>query len=77
TDQAQVHYIGHGVGLELDELPIFGKKFNWPLEAGMVFALEPKIILPEYGLVGIENTYLMTESGLKLLTTAPEDFRVL
>jgi Xaa-Pro dipeptidase len=77
TDQDQVPYIGHGVGLELDELPIFGKKFNWPLEAGMVFALEPKILLPEYGLVGIENTFLMTETGLKLITTAPEDFRVI
>jgi Xaa-Pro dipeptidase len=74
---AQVPYIGHGVGLELDELPIFGKKYNWPLEAGMVFALEPKIILPEYGLVGIENTYLMTEAGLKPITTAPEEFRVI
>jgi Xaa-Pro dipeptidase len=76
TDQARTPYVGHGVGLELDELPIFGNKFNWPLEAGMVFALEPKIFLPEYGLVGIENTYLMTETGLKPLTTASEDFRV-
>lgn len=76
-DPAQTPYIGHGIGLELDELPIFGKNFNWPLEAGMVFALEPKIILPEYGLVGIENTYLMTKTGLKPITTAPEDFRVL
>ncbi|MFH0788233.1 MAG: Xaa-Pro peptidase family protein [Pseudomonadota bacterium] len=74
---AQAPYIGHGIGLELDELPIFGKNFNWPLEAGMVFALEPKIILPEYGLVGIENTYLMTKTGLKPITTAPEDFRVI
>jgi Xaa-Pro dipeptidase len=77
TGPAQVPYIGHGVGLELDELPIFGKKYNWPLEAGMVFALEPKIILPEYGLVGIENTYLMTEAGLKPITTAPENFWVI
>jgi Xaa-Pro dipeptidase len=76
-DPVQVPYVGHGVGLELDELPVIGKKFNWPLEAGMVFALEPKILLPEYGLVGIENTYLMTDTGLKLLTTAPEDFQVL
>lgn len=76
-DQSQAPYIGHGIGLELDELPIFGKNFNWPLEVGMVFALEPKIILPEYGLVGIENTYLMTKTGLKPITTAPEDFRVI
>ncbi len=54
-----------------------GQKFDWPLEAGMVFALEPKMFLPEYGLVGIENTYQMTETGLSLITTAPDDFQVL
>ena len=77
TGQAQVSYIGHGLGLELDELPILGKTFSWPLEAGMVFALEPKIVLPEYGLVGIENTYLMTEIGLRPISFAPEDFQVI
>jgi Xaa-Pro aminopeptidase len=76
-EQGQVPYVGHGVGLELDELPIIGKKFNWPLEAGMVFALEPKIFVPEHGLVGIENTYLMTETGLTCLTPAPEEFQEL
>jgi Xaa-Pro dipeptidase len=70
-------YVGHGLGLELDELPIIGQKFDWPLEAGMVFALEPKMFLPEYGLVGIENTYQMTETGLTLITTAPDDFQIL
>ena len=50
-------YVGHGVGLELDELPLIAPKFNWPLQENMVFALEPKVILPELGLVGIENTY--------------------
>jgi len=61
----------------LDELPVIGEKFDWPLETGMVFALEPKIILPEYGLVGIENTYQMTETGLTPLTTTQEDFQIL
>lgn len=76
-NSAQVSYIGHGLGLELDELPIIGRKFDWPLEAGMVFALEPKMILPEYGMVGIENTYLLSETGLKTLTPAPEEFTIL
>jgi Xaa-Pro dipeptidase len=70
-------YIGHGLGLELDELPVIGQKFDWPLEPGMVFALEPKIVLPKFGLIGIENTFLMTEQGIIALTTAPEDFQVL
>jgi Xaa-Pro dipeptidase len=77
TDLSRAPYIGHGVGLELDELPIIGQKFNWPLEPGMVLALEPKLFLPEYGLVGIENTYQMTEAGLSLITTAPDDFQIL
>jgi Xaa-Pro dipeptidase len=77
TDLSRVPYIGHGVGLELDELPIIGQKFDWPLEPGMVFALEPKLFLPNYGLVGIENTYQMTETGLNLITTASDDFQVL
>jgi Xaa-Pro dipeptidase len=75
-DNNRVSYIGHGVGLELDELPIIGQKFNWPLEPGMVLALEPKIFLSGHGLVGLENTYQMTESGLNLLTTAPDDFQI-
>jgi Xaa-Pro dipeptidase len=73
----QVPYIGHGLGLELDELPIIGQKFNWPLEAGMVLAVEPKMFLPDYGLVGIENTYQMTATGLNLITTAPDDFQII
>lgn len=77
TGLVPLPYIGHGLGLELDELPIIGQKFNWPLEAGMVFALEPKMFLPEYGMVGIENTYQMTETGLHLITTAPDEFQIL
>jgi Xaa-Pro dipeptidase len=72
-----VRYIGHGLGLEIDELPVVGQKFDWPLEVGMVFALEPKMILPEFGLVGLENTYLMTENGITPITTAPEKFQIL
>ncbi|MBI5586615.1 MAG: aminopeptidase P family protein [Deltaproteobacteria bacterium] len=70
-------YVGHGVGLELDELPLIAEKFDWPLEENMVLALEPKVILPEHGLVGIENTYLLTPGGLEPLTRAPEDFLLL
>jgi len=72
-----VRYIGHGLGLELDELPVIGQKFDWPLEIGMVFALEPKMVLPDYGLVGIENTYQMIETGIIPLTTASENFQIL
>jgi Xaa-Pro dipeptidase len=74
---ARAAYVGHGVGLELDELPLISSRFNWPLEENMVFALEPKVILPEIGLVGLENTFLLTRQGLEALTTASETFQQL
>lgn len=63
-----VPFVGHGVGLELDELPVLGRKSNAILEEGMVIALEPKFILPGKGLAGIENTFAVCESGLEKLT---------
>ncbi len=68
----RVRFIGHGVGLELDEFPIFAKGMKMPLLPGMTFALEPKFVFPE-GAVGIENTYALTADGLKVLTHAWED----
>jgi len=67
----QVRFIGHGVGLELDELPVLGGS-DLELVAGMVFALEPKFVLPGLGAIGIENTWLVTDAGLERLTLAAE-----
>jgi Xaa-Pro aminopeptidase len=67
----RVRFIGHGVGLELDEYPIFAKGVKMPLEKGMTFALEPKFVFPE-GAVGIENTYVLQADGARVLTHAPE-----
>lgn len=67
----QVRFIGHGVGLELDENPIFAKGIKTPVKPGMTFALEPKFIFAE-GAVGTENTFLMTEEGPERLTLTPE-----
>ena len=39
----------------------------------MVFALEPKIVLPGVGPLGIENSWVVTAEGLEKLTTAPEE----
>lgn len=68
----KVRFVGHGVGLELDEFPIFAQGMKMPLEKGMVFALEPKFVLPE-GAVGIENTHVVTEDGVRTLTGASEE----
>ncbi len=69
----RVSFVGHGIGLEIDELPLLARGWDEPLEAGMVFALEPKFVFPEVGAVGIENSYLVTGSGVERLTSAPEE----
>jgi Xaa-Pro dipeptidase len=70
--EGRVSFVGHGVGLEIDELPVLARGVEMPLEAGMVFALEPKVAFPEEGAVGVENTWLVTEEGLEPLTISDE-----
>lgn len=65
-------FIGHGLGIELDELPVLARGFKIPLETGMVFALEPKFVFPD-GEVGIENTFLVRENSLETLTVFDEN----
>lgn len=75
---AQVSFIGHGLGLEIDECPFIARGFNDPtFEVGMVFAFEPKVVFPGEGAVGIENTFYLTESGLKRLTFSDEELIIL
>ncbi len=64
----QVRFVGHGVGLELDELPLLAAGFEQPLAAGQTIAIEPKFVFPGLGAVGIENTWVVTESGGEKLT---------
>lgn len=68
----QVKFLGHGIGLEIDEWPVLARGFQDPLEPGMTIAVEPKFTFPGLGVVGIENTYLITENGCKALTLSPE-----
>ena len=69
----QAKFIGHGIGLEINEAPVIAPRMKQELEPGMVFALEPKIVLPEVGPVGIENSWAVTADGLEKLTQAPEE----
>jgi Xaa-Pro dipeptidase len=69
----QAKFLGHGVGLEIDELPILAKGFQEPLEIGMVIAVEPKFTFPGRGVVGIENTYVVGEQGLESLSISSEE----
>lgn len=73
----QVRFLGHGIGLELDEWPVLARGFAEPLEPGTVIAVEPKFTFPGRGVVGIENTYLVRESGCEPLTASPEKVFVL
>jgi Xaa-Pro aminopeptidase len=66
--EGQVRFIGHGIGLEIDEYPIVSPHFAGGLENGMVLALEPKFVFPQNGVVGLEDDYLVTSEGLKRLT---------
>lgn len=70
-------YIGHGIGLELDELPIIALGVKDSIEENTTFALEPKFFLEPFGLVGLENTYVMTKSGPLLLTNFSEEIQII
>jgi len=69
----QAKFVGHGVGLELDEFPVLAPKFKYPLQGGQTIAIEPKFVLPGLGAIGIENTYAVTENGGEKLTEFPDE----
>jgi len=64
----KVKFLGHGVGLLIDELPVIAEGFNEPLQEGMAFALEPKKGIENIGMVGVENTFLVTPEGGKCIS---------
>ena len=64
----RANFLGHGVGLQIDEWPVLAEGFDEPLAENMVLALEPKKGLPGVGLVGSENTYRVTPAGGVSLT---------
>lgn len=70
---SQVSFIGHGVGIELNELPVITPKSKDILKENMTLAIEPKFVIPHVGAVGVENTYVVTSSGLLNLTPFPEE----
>jgi len=64
----QTHFIAHGIGLELNEFPFLAQGQSYPLEKGMTFAVEPKIVFPGEGSAGFENTVVVTQDGYEILT---------
>lgn len=75
----QVSFIGHGIGIEIDEYPFMARGFNkMNLAPGMAFAFEPKLVFPGEGAVGIENSFYLADDGtLKQLTFSDEKLMIL
>ncbi|MGB9887514.1 MAG: M24 family metallopeptidase [Moorellales bacterium] len=69
----KVKFVGHGIGLEINEPPYLAQGHDYPLEEGMTFALEPKMVFPGEGAVGIEDTVVVEANGCRRLTEMPSE----
>lgn len=74
---SKVSFIGHGLGIEVDEFPFIAKNQKMILQAGMVVAFEPKFVIPNLGIAGLENTYLITDHGAESISISPEELVIL
>ena len=72
----QVAFVGHGVGLEVDEWPVIGPGSDTVLHEGMVLAIEPKFVFPD-GAIGLENTFVVGKKGLEALVDIDDEIRQL
>lgn len=69
-----VPFLGHGIGLAMDEWPVLARSFSQPLQVGMVLAIEPKISVAGQGMAGVEHSFEITEQGAQSLTGSQYDF---
>jgi len=69
----QARFVGHGVGLELDEFPVLAQGFKMALQQGQTVAIEPKFVFPDKGVIGIENTFAVTPHGGEKITKLTDD----
>ena len=69
---AQARFVGHGVGLELDDVPVLAPGFDAPLVRGHVLAVEPKFVIPGLGAIGIENTFAVGDGGGERMSDLPD-----
>jgi Xaa-Pro aminopeptidase len=69
----KVSFVGHGLGLEINELPVITSRHHITLQEGMVFAFEPKFIFPGEGAIGIEVDYIVRKNELERVTRTPID----
>lgn len=66
-------FVGHGLGIEINEAPVLAPRSRDILAEGNVIAVEPKFVIPGVGAVGIENTYVVHDDGMECITLAPEE----
>ncbi|MEN8781296.1 MAG: Xaa-Pro peptidase family protein [Desulfobacterales bacterium] len=72
----RIRFIGHGIGIELDEYPFLSQGQRLEFQQNMIVALEPKLIFPGVGVVGIENTHVVTADGLRQLGKFNEEVNI-
>ncbi len=72
----QVRFIGHGIGLEVDEMPVIAPRFDQEIRESNVFAVEPKFFLERLGGVGLENTYIVGEDCCENISPLPQEIVV-
>jgi len=70
-------FVGHGIGIEINEGPVLAPRSKDILAENMVFALEPKFVIPGVGAVGIENSFAVQKDGLEKLTLCEEKILIL
>lgn len=70
------HGLGHGVGIDIHELPNFGRRSNI-VEAGAVITVEPGVYLPGVGGVRLEDYGLVTEDGFEPFTASPHELQII
>ncbi len=68
------HSLGHGLGLQVHELPRISWLNKESLLAGSVVTIEPGIYIPGFGGVRIEDDVVLSAGGCEVLNTAPKEF---
>ena len=71
--EGKVAFVGHGLGLEMNELPFLTARHSRILKEGMVFAFEPKFIFPGRGAIGVEIDFIVRKDCLERITDFPID----
>jgi len=76
-DGGKAHFVGHGVGLELNEPPFLSREGGEEIKTGMVLAIELHVCDPEVGMVKLEDMVVVEESSCRLLTKSPRELAVI